>query len=59
MCFNCVPWCFNRALYDEGLMQKVANLSAVGFEPTPPKVPKASALDHSATLPGILSPEDF
>ena len=28
-------------------------LTAVGFEPTPPKslVPKTSALDHSATLP--------
>ena len=32
-----------------------SGLAAVGFEPTPPKrlVPKTSALDHSAMLPGI------
>ena len=33
-------------------MKKTKNLTAVGFEPTPPKrlVPKTSALDRSATL---------
>ena len=33
------------------------SLAAVGFEPTPPKrlVPKTSALDRSATLPGQIS----
>ena len=32
-------------------------MTGVGFEPTPPKrlVPKTSALDHSATLPPLLS----
>ena len=32
-------------------------MAAVGFEPTPPKrlVPKTSALDRSATLPGITN----
>ena len=37
-------------------MMKKGNLAAVGIEPTPPKrlVPETSALDHSATLPGIL-----
>ena len=37
------------------MIKKKRNLTAVGLEPTPPKrlVPKTSALDHSATLPGM------
>ena len=37
---------------------KTVHLTAVGFEPTPPKrlVPKTSALDHSATLPFVKRP---
>ena len=41
--------------------EKKTLLAAVGFEPTPPKrlVPKTSALDHSATLPGVQEKGQF
>ena len=36
-------------------------MAVVGFEPTSPErlVPKTSALDHSATLPHIISKNKF
>ena len=39
---------------DRRIIKRNEILAAVGFEPTPPKrlVPKTSALDRSATLPG-------
>ena len=52
MPFNNLPWCFNRAVYEEGSHDAKMKLGSRGIR-TRRLSPKTSALDHSATLPDI------
>ena len=55
--FSGAVWEFALRLQLPASNKMRSGMAAVGFEPTPPKrlVPKTSALDHSAMLPGITA----